>query len=62
MSLFEQLIVKSNTREKKQQTVGNISQNAINVRIDRNNIKNVRKYVYCRCNAEIITDVTIAGI
>ena len=51
MSLFEQLIVKSNTREKKQQTVGNISQNAINVRIDRNNIKNIpsAKYLIDTC-------------
>ena len=57
MSLFEQLIVKSNTREKKQQTVGNISQNAINVRIDRNNIKNVpsAKYLIDTCMGLVST-------
>lgn len=57
MSLFEQLIVKSNTREKKQQTVGNISQNAINVRIDRNNIKNIpsAKYLIDTCMGLVST-------
>lgn len=44
MGLFEKMIIKSNI-EGKQQTVDNISQNAINVRIDRNNIKIGRAHV-----------------
>lgn len=50
MGLFEKMIIKSNT-EGKQQTVDNISQNAINVRIDRNNIKNIpsAKYLIDTC-------------
>ena len=51
MGLFEKMIIKSNTEEKQQQTVDNISQNAINVRIDRNNIKNIpsAKYLIDTC-------------
>nr|DAP69844.1 MAG TPA: portal protein [Caudoviricetes sp.] len=51
MSLFEKMIIKSNTEGKQQQTVDNISQNAINVRIDRNNIKNIpsAKYLIDTC-------------
>ncbi len=51
MSLFEKLIVKSNIKEEKEQTVDNISQNAINVRIYRNNIKNIpsAKYLIDTC-------------
>lgn len=51
MGLFEKMIIKSNTEGKQQQTVDNISQNAINVRIDRNNIKNIpsAKYLIDTC-------------
>lgn len=51
MGFFEKMIIKSNTEGKQQQTVDNISQNAINVRIDRNNIKNIpsAKYLIDTC-------------
>lgn len=51
MGLFEKFIIKSNTEGKQQQTVDNISQNAINVRIDRKNIKNIpsAKYLIDTC-------------
>lgn len=51
MGFFENMIIKSNTEGKQQQTVDNISQNVINVRIDRNNIKNIpsAKYLIDTC-------------
>lgn len=51
MGLFEKLIIKSNIEEKQEQTVDNISQNAITVKIDRNNIKNIAsaKYLIDTC-------------
>ncbi|WP_270305231.1 phage portal protein [Terrisporobacter petrolearius] len=51
MGIFEKLIVKSNIKEEKEQTVDNISQNAITVKIDRNNIKNIAsaKYLIDTC-------------
>lgn len=51
MGLFEKLRVKTNIEEKPKQTVDTISQNAINVRIDRNNIKNIpsAKYLIDTC-------------
>lgn len=50
MGIFEKIIVKSNIEEK-EQTVENISQNAITVKIDRNNIKNIAsaKYLIDTC-------------
>lgn len=51
MGIFEKIIVKSNIKEEKEQTVDNISQNAITVKIDRNNIKNIAsaKYLIDTC-------------
>lgn len=51
MSLFEKLLVKTNIESQQEQTVDNISQNAITVRIDRNNIKNIpsAKYLIDTC-------------
>lgn len=51
MGIFENLMIKSNIKEEKEQTVDNISQNAITVKIDRNNIKNIAsaKYLIDTC-------------
>ncbi|WP_343344858.1 phage portal protein [Terrisporobacter petrolearius] len=52
MSLFEKILnVKTNIEGQQEQTVDNISQNAINVRIDRKNIKNIpsAKYLIDTC-------------
>lgn len=51
MGIFEKLIVKSNIKEVKEQTVDNINNNAINVRITRDNIKNIpsAKYLIDTC-------------
>lgn len=51
MGIFEKIIVKSNIKEEKEQTVETINNNAINVRIDRNNIKNIpsAKYLIDTC-------------
>jgi len=51
MSLFDKILVKSNLEKRQDQTVDNISQNAINVKIDRDNIKNIAsaKYLIDTC-------------
>ena len=51
MSLFDKILVKSNLEKLQDQTVDNISQNAINVKLDRDNIKNVAsaKYLIDTC-------------
>ena len=51
MSLFDKILVKSNLEKRQDQTVDNISQNAINVKLDRDNIKNVAsaKYLIDTC-------------
>lgn len=47
MSLFEKILnVKTNIESQQEQTVDNISQNAISVRVDRNNIKNIASAKY----------------
>lgn len=51
MSLFDKILVKSNLEKRQDQTVDNISQNAINVKLDRDNIKNIAsaKYLIDTC-------------
>ena len=51
MSLFVKILVKSNLEKRQDQTVDNISQNAINVKLDRDNIKNIAsaKYLIDTC-------------
>ena len=51
MSLFDKILVKSNLEKQQDQTVDNISQNAINVKLDRDNIKNIAsaKYLIDTC-------------
>lgn len=51
MGIFEKIIVKSNIKEEKEQTVDTINNNVINVRINRNNIKNIpsAKYLIDTC-------------
>ena len=51
MSLFDKILVKSNLEKLQHQTVDNISQNAINVKLDRDNIKNIAsaKYLIDTC-------------
>lgn len=51
MSFFEKILVKSNIKEVKEQTVDNINNNAINVKITRDNIKNIpsAKYLIDTC-------------
>ena len=51
MSLFDKILVKSNLEKLQDQTVDNISQNAINVKLDRDNIKNIAsaKYLIDTC-------------
>lgn len=51
MSLFDKLLVKTNIEKQPEQTVDTINNNVINVRIDRNNIKNIpsAKYLIDTC-------------
>ena len=51
MSLFDKILVKSNLEKRQDQTVDNISQNALNVKLDRDNIKNIAsaKYLIDTC-------------
>lgn len=51
MSLLDKILIKSNLEKQQDQTVDNISQNAINVKLDRNNIKNIAsaKYLIDTC-------------
>ncbi|KPI48380.1 phage portal protein [Clostridioides difficile] len=51
MGLFDKILVKSNVETQPKQTVDTINNNVINVRIDRNNIKNIpsAKYLIDTC-------------
>lgn len=51
MGIFEKLLVKTNIENKQEQTVDNINNNAINVKVDRSNIKNIpsAKYLIDTC-------------